>query len=130
MSELAEHASSEAHTASRLAGVRVRPGRASSPGAGAGVLTALPGRRASATYLRCGGCGATSLYAQRKPGYGRLVHGFLGRHEQCVGAVEISAVRHPSDLDSDRAALALDRGAGPTEVPALPVTSVLSAVNS
>lgn len=113
MTKRAESASSEAHTRSRLADVRARPGRASWPGAaGAVVRTALPASRANATYLRCGGCGATSVYAQRKPGYGRLVHGFLARHEQCVDAVEITAGRHSSDLGSDCVAPALDSGTG------------------
>jgi hypothetical protein len=52
------------------------------------------------------------VYAQRKPGYGRLVHGFLARHEQCVDAVEITAGRHSSDLGSDCVAPALDSGTG------------------
>jgi hypothetical protein len=112
MTELAEHASGEAHTGFRLADVRARPGRASWPGAAAVVRTALPARRADATYLRCGGCGATSVYAQHKPDYGRLVHGFLARHEQCVDAVEITAGRHSSGLGSDCVAPALDSGTG------------------
>jgi len=53
---------------------------------------AAGGRRGDATFLRCGGCTAVVLLAQRQHDYGRLVCGFLNRHEQCGNAVEISRV--------------------------------------
>ena len=53
----------------------------------AGQLTA------SITHLRCGGCRADARYTQNEPGYGRLVRAFLGRHEPCGNAVEITCVR-------------------------------------
>jgi hypothetical protein len=51
---------------------------------------AAGGRRGDATFLRCGGCTAVVLLAQREQDYGRFVCGFLDRHEQCGNAVEIS----------------------------------------
>jgi hypothetical protein len=45
---------------------------------------------ASTTHLRCGGCQADARYTQNQPGYGRLVHAFLGRHEPCGNAVKIT----------------------------------------
>jgi hypothetical protein len=45
---------------------------------------------ASTTHLRCGGCQADVRYTQNQPGYGRLVHAFLGRHEPCANAVKIT----------------------------------------
>jgi hypothetical protein len=48
---------------------------------------------ADTTHLRCGGCQADALYTQNEPGYGRLVHAFLGRHEPCGNAVKITRVR-------------------------------------
>ncbi len=45
---------------------------------------------ASITHLRCGGCQADARYTQNQPGYGRLVHAFLGRHEPCGNAVKIT----------------------------------------
>jgi hypothetical protein len=50
---------------------------------------AASGRRGDATFLRCTGCTAVALLAQREQDYGRLVRGFLNRHEQCGNAVEI-----------------------------------------
>ncbi len=47
---------------------------------------------ASTTHLRCGGCQADARYMQNQPGYGRLVHAFLGRHEPCGNAVKITCV--------------------------------------
>ena len=64
--------------------------------AGAGtVLQARAGGQptASTTHLRCGGCQADARYTQNEPGYGRLVHAFLGRHEPCCNAVKITCVR-------------------------------------
>ena len=108
MTELAAHASSKAHSWPRRSEARSGPGRAPCRGAGAAALTAPPGPRPSATYLRCGGCGAAAVYAQSEPGYGRLVHGFLDWHEQCGNAVEISAALHPAAEGSGRDALAAD----------------------
>ena len=48
---------------------------------------------AGTTHLRCGGCRADARYTQNEPGYGRLVRAFLGRHEPCGNAVEITCVR-------------------------------------
>jgi hypothetical protein len=62
-----------------------RPG-ATPPAGAAG------GRLGDATFLRCGGCTGVALLAQRGQDYGRLVCGFLNRHEQCGNAVEISRV--------------------------------------
>jgi hypothetical protein len=43
-----------------------------------------------ATLLRCGGCGDSAVVTQGEPDYGPLVHGFLGGHELCRSAVEIT----------------------------------------
>ena len=43
-----------------------------------------------ATLLRCGGCGDSVLLTQGERDYGQLVHGFLGGHELCRSAVEIT----------------------------------------
>jgi hypothetical protein len=43
-----------------------------------------------ATFLRCGGCGDSVLLTHGKRHYGQLVHGFLGGHELCLSAVEIT----------------------------------------
>ena len=64
----------------------------------AGVAPALRAKAAgqptaSTTHLRCGGCQAEARYAQKEPGYGRLVRVFLGRHELCSDAVKITCVR-------------------------------------
>jgi hypothetical protein len=60
-------------------------------GAAAPALRANAGQpTASITYLRCGGCQAYARYAQNQPGYGRLVHAFLGQHEPCGNAVKIT----------------------------------------
>jgi hypothetical protein len=64
------------------------------------AATAAPALRATAavqptastTHLRCGGCQADARYTQNQPGYGRLVHAFLGRHEPCGDAVKITCV--------------------------------------
>jgi hypothetical protein len=48
---------------------------------------------ASTTHLRCGGCQADARYPQNEPGYGRLVRAFIGRHESCGNAVQITCVR-------------------------------------
>jgi hypothetical protein len=47
----------------------------------------MPG---AATFLRCGGCGDSVLLSHGKRHYGQLVHGFLGGHERCLSAVEIT----------------------------------------
>jgi len=62
---------------------------------------APPARRATAagqplggtTHLQCGGCQASAQHAQNEPGYGRLVRVFLGRHEACGNAVQITCPR-------------------------------------
>jgi hypothetical protein len=51
---------------------------------------AAAGSRGDATLLRCGGCGDTAVITQGERGYGPLVHGFLGGHELCRSAVEIT----------------------------------------
>jgi hypothetical protein len=43
-----------------------------------------------ATLLRCGGCGDSVLLTQGERDYGQLVHSFLGGHELCRSAVEIT----------------------------------------
>jgi hypothetical protein len=45
---------------------------------------------ASATQLRCDGCGASVLIDQGEHQYGGLVHGFLGHHSRCGNAVQIT----------------------------------------
>lgn len=49
------------------------------------------------THLQCGGCQASARHPQNEPGYGRLVRIFLGRHESCGNAVNITCPRggHP-----------------------------------
>ena len=42
------------------------------------------------TLFRCGGCGTTARFAHDDQQYGRLVHRFLDRHEQCGDAMEIT----------------------------------------
>jgi hypothetical protein len=95
----ANRAPSEPHSWYRVAGAHAGAARAPRPATGAAALTAPPSPRAGVTYLRCGGCGASAVYAQSKQGYGRLVHGFLDRHEHCGNAVEISAARNFSTCD-------------------------------
>ncbi len=48
------------------------------------------------TYLRCGGCGAANAFTQSERRYGQLVHDFLDQHDDCGGAVAISAARQPA----------------------------------
>jgi hypothetical protein len=48
------------------------------------------GMHGAATFLRCGGCGDSVLLTHGKRHYGQLVHGFLGGHELCLSAVEIT----------------------------------------
>jgi hypothetical protein len=43
-----------------------------------------------ATLLRCGGCGDSAVVTQGERDYGQLVHRFLGGHELCRSAVEIT----------------------------------------
>jgi len=63
---------------------------------------AVPAQRAAvhrphtATYLRCGGCGAASAFTQSERRYGQLVHDFLDQHGDCSGAVAISAAQQPA----------------------------------
>jgi hypothetical protein len=47
-------------------------------------------RLTDATLLRCGGCGISVLLTQAEQHYGQLVHDFLGGHELCASAVEIT----------------------------------------
>jgi hypothetical protein len=61
----------------------------SSAHAGAGPFRTVRGL-ADATFLRCGGCGISVLLTQAEQHYGQLVHDFLGGHELCGGAVEIT----------------------------------------
>ena len=57
--------------------------------AGIGALRTVRGL-VDATLLRCGGCGDSVLLTQGERDYGQLVHGFLGSHELCRSAVEIT----------------------------------------
>ncbi|HEY8043112.1 MAG TPA: hypothetical protein VIF35_02510 [Streptosporangiaceae bacterium] len=53
--------------------------------------TDLPGPgAASATLLRCDGCGASTVIDQDEHEYGELVHSFLGLHSGCGNAVQIT----------------------------------------
>jgi hypothetical protein len=45
---------------------------------------------ASATLLRCDGCGASAMIGQGEHQYGGLVHSFLGLHSGCGNAVQIT----------------------------------------
>jgi hypothetical protein len=48
---------------------------------------------ASATRLRCGGCGASAVIDHGEHQYGGLVRGFLAQHSGCGNAVQISRTR-------------------------------------
>ena len=48
------------------------------------------------TYLHCGGCGAADAFTQSERRYGQLVHDFLDQHDDCGGAVAISAAQQPT----------------------------------
>ena len=53
--------------------------------------TDLPGPgTASATHLRCDGCGASTVIDQDEHEYGGLVRSFLGHHSGCGNAVQIT----------------------------------------
>lgn len=65
------------------------PPAAPSARAGIGAFRAVRGL-VDATLLRCGGCGDSVLLTQGERDYGQLVHGFLGGHELCRSAVEIT----------------------------------------
>jgi hypothetical protein len=80
---------------------RGHQGQASQPRTAASALTAAH-RRGGSTRFRCGGCETTAEFIQGEPGYGRRVQYFLGQHEACGNAVEISAVRHPADAAGER----------------------------
>ena len=54
-----------------------------------------------ATSLRCGGCGKSDVLIQGEPSYGQMVRDFLDQHDQCGGAVDISAARPPADQAAD-----------------------------
>lgn len=56
----------------------------------------------ASTIFRCGGCGATAVFAQRERHYGRLVHRFFDQHEHCSGAVDISAAHSPAPAPPPR----------------------------
>ena len=45
---------------------------------------------ASATLLRCDGCGASAVIDQDEHQYGGLVRSFLGHHSGCGNAVQIT----------------------------------------
>jgi hypothetical protein len=51
---------------------------------------------ASATLLRCDGCGARAVIDQDEHRYGGLVRSFLGQHSGCGNAVQITRI-HPED---------------------------------
>jgi hypothetical protein len=60
--------------------------------------TDLPGPwAASATRLRCDGCGASTVIDQDEHQYGGLVHSFLGDHAECGNAVQITRIRPDND---------------------------------
>jgi hypothetical protein len=59
------------------------------------VDDAAPG--ATATLLRCDGCGARAVIDQDEQHYGGLVHSFLGQHSGCGNAVQITRIR-PGDV--------------------------------
>ncbi|MGH3121902.1 MAG: hypothetical protein ACRDND_12880 [Streptosporangiaceae bacterium] len=48
---------------------------------------------ASATRLRCDGCGASVVIDQEEHQYGGLVHSFLGHHSRCGNAVQITRIQ-------------------------------------
>ncbi len=48
------------------------------------------------TYLHCGGCGGANAFTQSERRYGQLVRDFLDQHDDCGGAVAISAARQPA----------------------------------
>jgi hypothetical protein len=50
----------------------------------------MAGSHGDATLLRCGGCGDSAMITQGGRNYGQLVHSFLGGHELCRSAVEIT----------------------------------------
>mgnify|MGYP001239274262 CR=1 FL=1 len=61
--------------------------------------TDLPGPlAASATLLRCDGCGTSAVIDQDEHHYGGLVRGFLTHHSACGNAVQITRIR-PEDDD-------------------------------
>jgi len=55
-----------------------------------------------ATYLRCGGCAASSVFIQSERRYGHMVRDFLDQHDHCGGAVEISAAQRSVGQSADR----------------------------
>ncbi len=60
--------------------------------------TDLPGPgTASATLLRCDGCGASTVIDQDEHEYGGLVRSFLGHHSGCGNAVQITRSRPGDD---------------------------------
>jgi hypothetical protein len=63
------------------------------PGTAVGHLDATSALRGDATWLRCGGCGASATLAPSERHYGQLVHGFVDRHESCGGAVTLRGSR-------------------------------------
>jgi hypothetical protein len=60
------------------------------PDTATGPDPAGDGLIASATLLRCDGCGASAVIGQGEHQYGGLVHGFLGHHSGCGNAVQIT----------------------------------------
>ena len=58
------------------------------PGTGSGPADDAWG--ASATLLRCDGCGASAVIDQDEHQYGGLVRSFLGHHSGCGNAVQIT----------------------------------------
>jgi hypothetical protein len=62
----------------------------------------------ASTIFRCGGCGATAVFAQRDRQYGRLAHRFFDQHERCGGAVGISAAQPAAGTPAGALVLASD----------------------
>jgi hypothetical protein len=60
------------------------------PDAKAGSAPADDAWGASATLLRCDGCGASAVIDQEEHQYGGLVRSFLGHHSGCGNAVQIT----------------------------------------
>ena len=60
------------------------------PAAGTSSGPANDAWGASATLLRCDGCGASAVIDQQEHQYGGLVHSFLGHHAGCGNAVQIT----------------------------------------
>lgn len=104
ITETASGARPSARKTVRPAGGGSLAGRADRKTAPAGNVATL--RPNSATYLRCGGCGTSSVFIQSERRYGQEVRDFLDQHDLCGGAVEISAAQQSASQSADHSPLA------------------------